>query len=535
LLADLLRHGEPEIWRGTSEALMELADWISGTPPEIPEGMPFPAVPRSAEEEIPCDGATAAYVQTAIEESLTTYRHHGQKAVLLALAALAPRPMRVAYRLLSDRESAALPHMKKLLIDAGTPQIRHALLAFCRVSTLTSQAMEGIRRAVAHAKIHEVLATAHLLHAGPIARVIARLPEPEHLSPPLLDINDFPAAQAAALPTWIDALSLEPGQRVAALASLAKAPQVEARLTAIRRLIGVGDPVRAAALEAVASFCTDSDPAVARIALRHLLRNRWPGLARVLVHLINSPHADIRKLAGGQLVPLGFNRFWDAWPSLNFAQQMAAGRALIKLDPGFHRLLGERLASQERNTSLRAMAIIFGLNQGNLFEAPLIALSGSTDQVIAATAVRTLGSGQTATAVHVLEGALEHADSRVRANAVESLDQLKSSQHLKQLLEMANRDEGRPRANAIKSLMNMRAGDALEALVRMLNDPRPKQRTSALWLVDQLGLTDVARHVAEMSITDPDREVKSRAGGVIHHLIDAMRTGTEKSKEAKAG
>ncbi len=135
----------------------------------------------------------------------------------------------------------------------------------------------------------------------------------------------------------------------------------------------------------------------------------------------------------------------------------------------------------------------------------------------------------------MLEGALSHADSRVRANAVESLDQLKSTKHLEQLLEMANRDEGRPRANAIGSLMNMRAGDALEALVRMLNDPRPKQRTSALWLVDQLGLTDVARHVAEMSITDPDREVKTRAGGVIHHLIDAMRTGTDHAKEAKAG
>ncbi len=387
LLSDLLRHGEPEIWRSTSEALMELADWISGTPPENPEGLQFPGIARAAGEEIPCDGASAAFIQTAIEESLTTYRHHGQKAVLLALAALAPRPMRVANRLLSDRESAALPHMKKLLVDAGTPQIRHALLSFCRVSTLTSQAMEGIRRAVAHAKIHEVLATAHLLHAGPIARVIARLPEPEHLSPPLLDINDFPIAQAAALPTWIDALSLEPAQRVAALASLAKAPQVEARLMALRRLISVGDPERTAALEATATFCSDTDPSVARIALRHLLRNRWPGLARVLVHLINSPHADIRKLAGGQLAPLGFQRFWEAWPALNFAQQMAAGRALIKLDPGFHRLLGEKLGSQDRNTILRAMAIIFGLNQGNLFEAPLIALSESSDQVLAATAV----------------------------------------------------------------------------------------------------------------------------------------------------
>ena len=280
------------------------------------------------------------------------------------------------------------------------------------------------------------------------------------------------------------------------LGRLSHDPDRATRLAALNRLIAldVRPQWSRCADGVISTFCSDENAAVARIALRHLVRRRWPGLARLLVTLVHSPHEEIRHLAGANLAPLGFTKFWEAWPKLSYAQQLAGGNALIKLDPNFHRLLGERLGRPERNSRLRAMAIIYGLNQATFFETPLLALARESDEVIASAAVRALGSASSPAVVEALELALRHSDSRVRANSVESLQQIRSTRHVNRLMEMARTDDSRPRANAIHALMEMRAGEALASLTNMLADTRPAQRISvALWLVDHLGLVDVAR------------------------------------------
>ena len=45
-------------------------------------------------------------------------------------------------------------------------------------------------------------------------------------------------------------------------------------------------------------------------------------------------------------------------------------------------------------------------------------------------------------------------------------------------------------------------------------------RLSALWLVDHLNLRDMVRHVAELSISDKDAKVRTRASKLIEHFID---------------
>jgi len=82
--------------------------------------------------------------------------------------------------------------------------------------------------------------------------------------------------------------------------------------------------------------------------------------------------------------------------------------------------------------------------------------------------------------------------------------------------------------------MEMRTGEALTSLARMLAHPQSAQRTSALWLIDHLGLIDLSRHVAEMSITDRDDKVKRRAGEVIQHLIAVLRANTHHHDQGAA-
>ncbi|MCX5661107.1 MAG: HEAT repeat domain-containing protein [Planctomycetota bacterium] len=558
LLTDLLRHGDAAVQPVAAEGLLELATACreaslrAGTSPRTASrteseiephgatGTPASASARANaravdHQDILLLPASTIALQGAIDEALAIFHHHRQTAVLQALLLMSPRPMPLAMRIMSDRAHPAVTPVREMLAKADSAAARRAATALARLPGLAAGALAGILRAAATGRLPDVIAGgAHLLAAGPVSRALAHLPDPGRACPAAGDVAAYPPALAPLAAAWIAGLPLEPGQKIAALASYSRAAHPSARLAALRRLLALGHDREPAALDAVAAFCADPDTAIARIALRHLIRTRWQGLPRLLLGLVHAPDPGIRHLAASHLAPLGFQRFWDAWPKLDHARQLAAGRALIKLDASFPRLLGERLTHPERPSALRALSIIHTLNQGSLFEQPLVALSRSADEVVAASAVRAMGSAESEESLHAIEGALNHHDSRVRANAVEALEQRQSTRHIKKLLAMAETDDNRPRANAIHALMQMRTSDALGALSRMLDDPQAPHRVSALWLVDQLGLVQVARHVAEMSITDPDRNVKQLANTVIHHLIDAMRLATEPHPPAPA-
>jgi len=87
---------------------------------------------------------------------------------------------------------------------------------------------------------------------------------------------------------------------------------------------------------------------------------------------------------------------------------------------------------------------------------------------------------------------------------------------------MARNEDNRPRANAISALMGIRHPEAADALSAMLVDRRARHRISALWVVGQNDMLSLAGHVAELSISDPDREVKSRAEVVVRYLMGLM-------------
>jgi HEAT repeat protein len=272
----------------------------------------------------------------------------------------------------------------------------------------------------------------------------------------------------------------------------------------------------------VTKFAHDRHPAVAKAALRHLIRSHHDGLVALLMKLVNAGHDEVRQLAGRHLAPIGFARLWEQWPNMAPDQRLAAGRALIKIDPDLHRHLGEKLELRDQQTRLRALSMIAHLNQGEFFEQALDRLARDSDEKVASAAVRALGTAASESAAGTLMTSLDHGDARVRANAVEALERLQSTQHIHRLVEMAEEDEHRPRVSAIKALMQMKTSDALHALSKMLRDKRSMHRVSALWLVESMGLLEVARQVAEMSLSDPDKKVKGRADHVIHGLIDTM-------------
>ncbi len=514
LVADLLRQGPADLRADAADCLLELAQRIA------PE--PWHDSSPSADVE------AVIYLQNAVEQAVALYRHHKQPQVLLAMATLAPRPMPKAVESLSNRQTEAVEAVRHLLAQATEPAIRRAAVPLMLVPPLTAAALDCVRHCDGGGTIGQVMSQYPLLRIGPIAVALRRLSDLD--MPWLTDAqaDRWPAHQSRGLPDWIMALPMQDQQRLDALARLIRLADPMTRLAALRRLMELqeqehDDPAYAGVNNLIRNFCFDAHPAVATIALRHLIRMRWAGLPKLLLQLVNAEYPKIARLAGDQLAPVGFNRFWASWPRLDPEQQLAAGRALIKLDPNFHSQLADHLASDDVDERLRALTIIHALNQGELFEEALLTLAQDEDHMIVSAAIKALGTAASEAAHEAIANAMtHHPDSRVRANAVEALQQHKSVRHIDQLVAMAEQEDNRPRANAIQALLDLRTADALKALGMMLQDDRAMHRTSALWLVETAGLIQLARTVAEMSITDPDRSVKQRANRVIHEMIDAM-------------
>ncbi len=510
LVAEQLHHRPEPIRAQAAEALLDLARWV-GAP--APNDADTPA----------CDAQSAKYLQAGIEEAVQHYDTHCQPTTLLALAALAPRAVTAALKHLSNPHHPAVAPMQTLLATAQHPDLHRAMLVMIQVPPLAKSVLKGLPVALEAGGLAEVLSGAHLLLNPRAAGPLQRLAQPDTLWPDADQIAKWPPRLTRALVRWAVSLPFSKDQQVAKLSELGKAADDLTRLLALRQLVAVCDG-RDDHLtnEAIARYCFDVQQTVAWAALRHLIGVDWERLPHMLTRLINSQHEEVSGLARQRLAPMAFGRLWDGWPRMTPKQRLDIGRALIKIDNTFHSHLAEKLASPAKRDRLRAMSMIHTLNQGALFEKAMLTFAADRDEKIAASAVRALGSAQSQRAVTAVEGTLNHTDSRVRANAVEALGQLQSTRHLRELVKMAKEDQGRPRANAIQAIMGLNTGAAFTALDSMLNDPHPAQRISALWVVEAMGLFELARHVAEMAVADPDGQVKQRADRVIHELIHAM-------------
>ena len=516
LVLDLLRHGSVELRRQAAECLLDLARMVTAElyPPDATPAV-YPA-------------KDAHYLQEAVEQSVQLYRHHEQTNVLLALATLMPRPLLHTGNSLDDWHHPSVVAMRRLLAAADNPTILRATLPLLLRAPLTEATLSCLQHADADGSIGHVLCCWHLLRIGPLCVELKQLnPVPMQSLVPRRIIA-WPANQTRGLPDWIMALPMDQADQAEALARLQSANDHMTRLTALRRLISLARSSNSSdgiIDDLIPPFCFDPHPAIAAIALRHLICRRWSGLAKLSLKLVNSNHPRVSQLAAKNLTPVGFTRFWQAWPRLDPHQRLAAGRALMKLDPKFHHQLSQRLDSGNLDQQLRALAIISDLNQGLLFEAALLVLKNDPNVKIASATIKALATVKTEPARQAIEQALDHHDARVRANAIEALDQCSAARYVDRLVTLATREDNRPRANAIQALLDVRLSEALRALGTMLEDTRPKHRVSGLWLVEYAGLLPMARRVAEMSISDPDSSIKKRAGRIVQTLINSMQSG----------
>jgi len=516
----MCRHPKAEIRKQAGRCIFALAIRSASSPkPDQPS---------------PMDAISVRFLLEAVEQAIVLYSRHDQPDLIHAMFWLIPRAMPEARAAMGQSEHSVIEPMKRLLTDRPAPSSRRALLALVGIHALGEACRDALADASASQRLDEPLELGHLISLPSTRHGLSKIRNPQTHWPDAQQQLQMPSLSRRWLPAYLDAITDDPQEQVFRLTTLAKKTDTATRLAALRRLLSLAKPATpddqpAAdnAKDTLALMTRDPEPAIARTALWHLIQTDYAGLPRILADLVNSRHASIRKVAAKQLAPLGFDRFWKSWPKLDPKRRIAAGRALIKIDNDFHRHLGGRLTSRDPDTRIRALGIIATLNQGFFFENVLLDLCASEDERIVASAVKALSGCSSEAAQQTLELAMEHEDTRIRANAIEAISHSQATANIDKLLEISQDTAQRPRANAIKALLELRAKDALPSLTRMLGDQRADHRISALWLIDELGILQLARLVAEMSLNDNDDKVKQRAGTVIKHLIEDLENQTD--------
>lgn len=504
LLADVLRSPDASSHRQAAAALLRMAKRLHRTGPNDQ-----PKLPRRHR-----------YLLRATCEAVGAFGVHRRRDVLLAGFAFSPLQHTPLSRVMADRRSPAFPVVCELLGQPPHPLVARALLHYAG-NDLTRP---SVRRAFARPREGErvvppALQLAHLL-INPEVRSTVRGVEPcAHLT---LAGTPMDPQTARAAARWIDTLPLDLGRRVSALSALSANPDRLARLAALRSLAKLRE---GGADEAIGALCFDPEPVIARTALRHLMRREWPGLAKLMVRLIGSPHDDVRGFAERHLAPLGFERFWANWPRMSKEQRTLAGRALMRIDQRFCAKLAEKMTAADSDDRHRAVQMARHLDQQTYFEKQLTAAVHDDDARVVASAVMGLSRlADSPDAEGAIRAALDHDDDRVRSNAVEALEQVNRLQPVVDKIGRLMSGRGnRSRATAIKALMAMPRDEAMPALRRMLEDGNEDHRVSALWVVEHQNVVPLLEVVGRLAKGDASQRVRRRAVRAIRAMAARAR------------
>jgi hypothetical protein len=328
--------------------------------------------------------------------------------------------------------------------------------------------------------------------------IVAQLATPDE---PMTD------AEARGLPGWLEAIGVPTDQRTLPLEPLLAHPDPLARLAAVRR--------GCAALRLDQSL--DESPPIAKAAaLRLAVAPEMPGAIRPIEPserslLLRSPHAAVRRLADrlparGSLAPVSI---------VHLRREHARRPADVVSE------LAERIESGES----AAIVLAGRLELGDELVESLAAVISGDDSRRAATAVRALAGARSDRAGSLLAAALDHADARVRSNAIEAAAS-RARRFRQEPADLRIDDpHHRPAATSIRVLLlaGTPAEDTPARVHDMLASSDPVRRAAALWLTERSAAelkpvagrrwADIAARVAEAARhgeTAPERERATR-------------------------
>lgn len=530
----------------------------------------------------PTEAATVQGVEEVIARAVIDFDQHRRFGVLLAALALLGEATTSAGRRgvgtplgrwLAGKptgpNAGAHGALRTVLRKADLPLARRRALSWIVMDHLAQAAGDRLSRASTPAEHEAVLERAYLtrrrlrasrvagLQARPRLRQTAAGLAGEDATPPL----DWP--EACPVPGEATIERLEPAARAGLaewLAALQLDRQVRARVLAPR----LGDDetrvryalARFAPPTIVEDLAYDPDASVARSAALHLSRLGEPLEATPaatqpvdawMARLDRHPDEVVRMIGRQELARAGK---LGAGP----LAACSARAALKRTDAGGSWLL-QAIESGEPARQIEAMVLARRLRLPATHEGVRDALLAAVmaagpagglaeddqRQRVAASAVRALSIAPGREVSRAIEAACGYPAARVRANAIEAIDDRRRRGLIEspadRFVELAGDAHQRVRANAVRAGLigierkpDRSARQASEAALRtMLGDERAAHRVSALWVAGrvlrrgpELSLgrrwTELAAVIADMARHDSDPGARARAAACLGSL-----------------
>lgn len=484
--------------------------------------------------------ALAESLADALDRQTEHERTGPALAALILLDRPATDPARAALepitRIAADEQHPAFPVLRRLIRRDDSPATRRIAWRLLTGGPLSMPALERVARAQTVPEHEAVLANTHLLLRPARAHLVSMLSTPK-ADPGGKGQSPIPASTAPlgprarrGLPVLLDTLNFEGERRDRLHVEALTDPDGHTRLAHACRAPG----------PCAVDFCFDPSPEIARYAaLRWSIagvrgagaQTTSPHHFRLASALARSPHPAVRRIAESEP---------DATPHTQarrtaYAEQL---RAISRTGEPDARIRAILLARRARL-----------LDGWGVTLHEIIRASGSGDGAngrVAATAAAALGDLPGPRPDMTLSLALEHADPRVRANAVESMGRFARTNPSPDpvLIEFKSSPEHRSRANAVRALASIGGEPALPAedIERMLTDDRPLHRLSGVWLAERVlcragcsrdeSWQRLARIVASLATTEADAHVKARARRCSRRLLAETKRPARAARSA---
>jgi HEAT repeat protein len=364
----------------------------------------------------------------------------------------------------------------------------------------------------------------HLLLARDRQKALRRHMDDRHAFDVALTPADDASARVGGI-VWLAFVCRNRKRVSASLASCLTDPSSRVRLTAARAVKRL--PNSTETDDVLLDYAFDANPRVAEASANGLAEGRSFARDQHLVGayraLTRSPHARVRRVASNALSranPEDALRMGD-----RLSCPIAARRMLARDRAGFVTWLKEVCRGAETELRVRGLELADRLNVLEELEAEVVRAVRDADERVASKAALLVGKLKGPGPSAALRYTLGHASDRVRANGVESFACVAETDE--QLVPFVRDDASRVRANAIRHFLRAGASSVTpeNALVEMLADPRAGHRLSALWAAQSGAAISLAGRIDDMSKTDPDARVVSRARSCNAYFNRMFRAG----------
>lgn len=457
-------------------------------------------------------------IRDALADALDAFHVHGERGVIKAAMLLADPDCKPLWLCMERHHDVRADIVLELLADGDDGEMVDFFYQALAMGHHRGRLLNVLEKCGAGPFFKSFLARGYLMAMPRVADSIGRLRAMQMLDGPLDWLAGLPRASRRHLARFVLTSGLPTDLKLGVLTALSESGDARERLDvlvgALSMADGGGDPL-------IHALLTDPDEDVQRFATRGIVYRKCANAQQLLLRQLNSEFESVRRLASRRLAMFTFEYYWDAFERLGELQQLAAGRALQKLDSAFEDRLRARLAGGTPDLQIRAMRILRLLGVEAGCARQLMRLSQEGASKVRATAVRLLGRVHNSDAIETASEALTDVDARVQANAIESLEEQGCKPLVEKVGPMLGSVDNRIVANAAKALAASLA-EALPAIKRLLADRRVEYRLSGLWVMGQLHLPQLFSEIVRICRMDKNPRVRKRAIEILTDIRNSL-------------